>query len=113
MALNKYVKDIGLKGAHTSQFGPEGRTNISKGIRLSRYTVRLLARVVVVFLATVFKPTVAHPALKAIQVVRKLSIIISPQQSYQNAKPPGYTFADQEILLIFTESRGPPRILIF
>jgi hypothetical protein len=26
---------------------------------------------------------------------------------------PGQTYADQELLLIFTESRGPPHILIF
>jgi hypothetical protein len=26
---------------------------------------------------------------------------------------PGQTFADQELILIFTETRGPPHILIF
>jgi hypothetical protein len=26
---------------------------------------------------------------------------------------PGHTFADQKLLLIFTEPRGPPHILIF
>jgi hypothetical protein len=31
----------------------------------------------------------------------------------KNYDRPGQTFADQELLLIFKESRGPPHILIF
>jgi hypothetical protein len=46
-------------------------------------------------------------------ILTGVSEMFTAFQGYDGLDQPGQTFADQELLPIFPESRGPPHILIF